>query len=144
MSHPPKKQTKQTSQVTFRKEQVFVGPVLPPEILSEYEKIQPGFAERLLQMAEKEQAERHKNQSLLIQTEREINIATSKNIKRGQWLALISVFIIVGFCSYLAFLGDTDAASYTALGIIVALAGVFISGRVIQSQLKEKQEKKEK
>ena len=37
----------------------FVGPVPPPDLLRQYEEISPGFADRLIQMAEAQQNHRH-------------------------------------------------------------------------------------
>jgi uncharacterized membrane protein len=37
----------------------FEGPLPPPEQLKQYEEVSPGFAERIVQMAEKEQDFRH-------------------------------------------------------------------------------------
>ena len=47
-------------------EPTYIGPIPPPEILNSYDKIQPGFAERIIVMAEKEQSERHKCNELII------------------------------------------------------------------------------
>jgi uncharacterized membrane protein len=39
--------------------QQFSGPIPPPQILGDYDKVQPGFAERIIAMAEREQSHRH-------------------------------------------------------------------------------------
>nr|DAR22085.1 MAG TPA: putative membrane protein [Caudoviricetes sp.] len=39
-------------------QQHFSGPIPPPEILSGYEQIHPGFADRIISMAEKQSAHR--------------------------------------------------------------------------------------
>ncbi len=88
-------------------------------------------------MAEKEQEERHKNQKSLIQIEQDNHVAFNLNIKRGQTLALVAVFAMIGYCSYLAYLGDIPASADAAKWIIIGLAAVFITGR-FASQLKKK------
>ena len=43
----------------LRKTEVFYGPLPPPSILKQYDAISPGFADRIIAMAEKEQHHRH-------------------------------------------------------------------------------------
>jgi len=128
---PSKRRSSSSSkQVTVAKQEIFSGPLPKPETLAQYEQIKPGFAERLILMAEKEQKERHENQRALIQIEQQNQIATNQSIKRGQLLALVAVFAMIGYCSYLAFLGDIPASADAAKWIIIGLATVFITGRV--------------
>jgi hypothetical protein len=47
-----------------RRTEFFSGPLPPPSQLSAYEQIFPGFAERIMAMAEKEQSNRHGMQAL--------------------------------------------------------------------------------
>lgn len=60
-----------------------------PQELSEYERIQPGTAERIFAMAEREQAERHRAQAYALETLRMDNVAERKAEERGQWMATI-------------------------------------------------------
>lgn len=46
------------SELTLEARQ-FTGPLPPPEQLLQYEQISPGFADRIVTMAEKEQENRH-------------------------------------------------------------------------------------
>lgn len=64
------KQAEQVKQVVveaIRSE--FSGPMPPPSILSGYEKILPGAADRILSMAEKQSAHRQKMEEKMIKTE---------------------------------------------------------------------------
>lgn len=56
----PKVETVKISQEMHRQ---FSGPMPPGDLLADYENVQPGFADRLLQFTEKEQAHRHKMES---------------------------------------------------------------------------------
>ena len=47
------------SSLVFAKQEVYQGPVPHPDLLQRYDKIVPGAAERLIALAEKEQAHRH-------------------------------------------------------------------------------------
>ncbi|MEB3244731.1 MAG: DUF2335 domain-containing protein [Vampirovibrionales bacterium] len=53
-----------------RERYVFSGPTPPPELLKAYESIQPGFADRLMQHAEREQAHRHQTDIEMIDLEK--------------------------------------------------------------------------
>lgn len=105
------------------------GPVPLPDDLAKYENIQPGFADRLISMAEKEQEWR---QSLLNQ-QQESNgkwNKTQQSIqKTGQWMGIISVGLVIALCGYCAYLGFGREAMYIAIGVIVSLAAVFVINR---------------
>lgn len=44
----------------------FVGPLPPPEMLAKYEEVQPGLVDRIVSMAEREQAHRHVQEASLV------------------------------------------------------------------------------
>ena len=77
--------------------QTFKGPLPPPEMLARYNQLCPGFAERILQLAEREAENRH----TLEQTQTEIAAkdipAAREETKRGQWMSF--VITIVAFIS---------------------------------------------
>ena len=125
----PSKSSKQ-QQVSITQQQFYSGPVPDPEALAKYEQIQPGFAERLLSMAEKEQNERIATQNNIINTEKELNHKELANVKRGQTFALIAVLSVVFLCGYVFYLGNAKEARDIGVIVIVALAGVFITGRL--------------
>ncbi|MEY4906010.1 MAG: hypothetical protein RLZZ292_3825, partial [Bacteroidota bacterium] len=119
--------------IRAEKQEIHIGPIPSPDTLRQYEELHPGLAERFMQMAENEQKKRHDNDTEIIQlerermqTEKEIGIKNINNIARGQWMSIFSVILIVGLCAYMAYLGDTNNAKNIALGVIVALAGVFV------------------
>ncbi len=60
----------------------FEGPLPPPEQLKQYEEVSPGFAERIVQMAEKEQDFRHRDTDRIRGMQRKI-------IGRGQVFGFI-------------------------------------------------------
>lgn len=121
MDHPP--------QVGFEMSQMSVQPLHSPDLLKKYDEIDPGFAERVLRLAEKEQDERHHTNRLLIDLEARNTRSLNWNIIRGQFLAFGSVVVVSLLCAYFAYLGNIEAAASTAKVVIVALAAVFITGR---------------
>jgi uncharacterized membrane protein len=97
----------------------FSGPLPPPEALAEYEQISPGFADRIITMAEKEQVHRH-------QQEDERWPVQKKLLSRGQVFAFIlSLSIVVGGIWLL--MKDKQIAGFvTLMGAIGVVAGPFI------------------
>ena len=61
----------------------FSGPIPPPNIINEYEKILPGAADRILSMAEKQSHHRQQMEKIMIQAE-----------SRDSLLGIISGFIL--------------------------------------------------
>lgn len=98
--------------------QHFQGPVPPPAMLKEYEKLVPGLANRLVELTEKEQAHRHQVVS------ESIDIAKGGQ-RKAFWLALIVIFAAVLF----GLKGDTWLAG-TLVGVdLVALVSAFVVGK---------------
>lgn len=89
----------------------FSGPLPPPAILKQYDEIEPGLANRIVCMAEKEQDHRH--------------VCDSKCVKadsRDSLLGILSAFII---CVSMIFAGTKIALSVPHLSGL--LSGSFIS-----------------
>ena len=130
-------------QITIAQGQFYSGPVPDPESLAKYESISPGFADRLLRMAEKEQHERISTHNKIIDTEKELNIIELNNYKRGQIFALISVLLVVGLYVYAFTLGYAKEAKDIAITVIASIAAIFITGRWFsqkKTQIKDSKE----
>ena len=78
----PEGEAESTSRSLVRVSETYSGPLPHPAILQQYEAIQPGFAERLLRMAEREQDHQHEMEKASAEA-----AATSE--RRGTWSALI-------------------------------------------------------
>lgn len=107
----------------------YSGPYPEPSELAKYEEIQPGFADRLIAMAEKEQLERHRMQEQVISVNSKMHEREVSLQKRGQFFALLSVLSITLLCAYGFYLGHASESSKIAIGVIVAVAGLFITGQ---------------
>jgi len=127
--------------LTLTQEKFFSGPVPDPDSLAKYENINPGFADRLLKMGEKEQQERINTQNKIIDIESELNIRELNNFKRGQIFALLAVLLVVGLCVYVFYLGSSKEGRDIAVTVIASIATVFIDGRLL---LKKKNTDKDK
>ncbi len=104
-----------------------IGPLPDPITLEKYNKIQPGFAERIMLMAEKEQASRHAAEIQVISNQHEQHKRDIDTFRIGQMLAILSVLLVVGLCTYCLILGYPTQAAGIAVSVIVGLAAVFIA-----------------
>ncbi len=99
--------------------QVYQGHLPPPDMLQHFNAIDPTFANRIVVMAEKEQKNRHENETRV-----------TKNIVRMSFIGIICAFLSVIIMSGLVFFalwtGASTAASAIAVGAIAAVASVFI------------------
>lgn len=108
----------------------FSGPIPHPAILEGYEKIQAGFAERIVKMAEKEQDHRFECDDKIIKG----SISTTK---RGQWMGY-TIALVFGIISLvLGLMGQVAVASIIGGLDLVALVTVFVKS---QSSPKAKKE----
>lgn len=107
----------------------FNGPLPPPSILQGYEDIQPGFAERIVHMAESESAHRHELERRALDAD--IDATKKEFLERriGQILAFLIVIIMAGIATYLAVIGREITASVFGGPAIAAIVGAFLSRR---------------
>lgn len=135
-SHPSKRQ--QERQITVSQQKLYQGPIPEPEELQKYEDIQPGFAERLLQMAEKEQQHRHQKENNLIVKGDIQHKRDNDTFRFGQVCALIAVSLVVGLCVYSFYLGNPDQGKTIAVSVIIGLAGVFALRKLVRESKENK------
>jgi len=104
----------------------FEGPLPPPDVLEKYEAVTPGFAERIVKMAEAEQAHRHTLESTVVEK-------SFKEAERGQryglWIGVVA--IVAG--SITAGMGATIAGSIIGGGGVIGLVSVFVLGRLFST-----------
>ena len=82
----------------------------------------PGAAERIMRMAEKEQASARDVEGIAVRA------ATADN-KRGQIFGFLVAIAAFGTASWLGSLGHETAAAIVGGGTVVALVTVFVTGR---------------
>jgi uncharacterized membrane protein len=110
----------------------FAGPLPPPNILRGYNEIVPGAAERLLVMAEKQQAHRMRLESAVVE-------GNCKSQSRGMnYGFVIAMTVILG--GFMSIYVGKDATGITFIVTALAsLVGIFIYGKKKQgSQLQSK------
>jgi uncharacterized membrane protein len=111
----------------------FVSPFPPPSIMKGYEEASPGSAERLMVMAEKEQAHQHSMQEKLVNAQ--TNDLKQSRIERrnGQYFGFLIGMTAIIFGGYIVLQGK-QVAQQIAGGFfgttgVVGLVSVFVIGR---------------
>jgi uncharacterized membrane protein len=122
--------------LAMRSEMAFSGPLPPPEMLSAYERALPTSAERILKMAELEQAHMHS-------LERSDMDARTRIAQRGQVLAFtLGMSGTVGGI-VLSFFDKSIAGFGVFFTSLATLAGVYFHGqKQAKQQTSELPEKK--
>ncbi|WP_288803882.1 DUF2335 domain-containing protein [uncultured Novosphingobium sp.] len=89
------------------------GPLPSPDMYAEYEAAHPGSAERIMQMAEREQVHRHSSESRMIRHEYGVRYTS----QIGAIAALVLLCATVAFCAWMG--QQLSAAVIGAVGAIV-------------------------
>jgi uncharacterized membrane protein len=120
MQKPPAKSSSDKKVVA--QYSLYQGIIPDPDTLQKYEQNFPGFADRLLSLAEQElkhRQEMEKNANKYVQTTALVGIGA----------ALTSVSIVSYLCYHAFNLGYATQAVSLAIGVITALAGTFLIGK---------------
>ncbi len=112
----------------------FSGPIPPPEILSKYDEICPGAADRLIRMAEKQSAHRQSLESRALDCEH-------KRSMLGMMCGLVVAISGFAVAAWIAWLGHPWIGVLFASIDIVSLVGVFVYGK--RHTAKERRERLE-
>ncbi|MFN7591166.1 MAG: DUF2335 domain-containing protein [Planctomycetota bacterium] len=111
-----------------------LGPLPPPEHLAAYEKIQPGFADRIVAMAEKQAVHRQGMESAVVRG----NIVAQR---MGVIAGLIIALAVIALAAYFASLGMGGLSITALLFDLTALVGVFVGAK--RAQRRELAKKRE-
>jgi uncharacterized membrane protein len=111
----PEPQKQEVTRVIHEVVASFQGPLPPPSILRGYDDIIPGAAERIIAMAEREQAHRHSWEQQTLSAER--------------WYSMVG--LLAGWTTAMALAsGAVVAAIFDQPGIGIALAAASATGMV--------------
>ena len=102
------------------------GPLPPPRILKEYDAIIKNGAERIMAMAEKEQAARLLEKKLNGESNRRLMERKLDYFKRGQWMALVVAAVMLGVAILFAFCGFESLSIITLSSTIVGVTALFV------------------
>ena len=112
--------------VLQRTTEISQGPLPPPKILKEYDKIVKDGAERIMRMAEKEQESRLEEKRLNGESNRRLMERKIDYFKRGQWMALVVAFIMIGMTILFAFSDFMTLAIITLSSSLVGVTALFV------------------
>ena len=105
-----------------REEHLLSGPLPAPDVLRGYDDILPGAAERIIRMAEKEQADIHEAGLLALRE-------TAAGNRRGQVIGGIVALAALGTAAFLGYHEHSAAAGIVGGTTVVGLVTVFVTGR---------------
>lgn len=109
----------ENTKTAFIQSMSFRGPLPPPSLLQEYERILPGISERMFKMKEKEQDHRHTSES------KALDIRQTEG-RRGQYFGFIIglvAFVVFALC---AIFGQTIVAGVSLIPLLLSFAFVII------------------
>jgi len=109
----------QSTNISLQHHQAYSGPIPDPDSLAKYEQIQPGFAERIIKMAEDEASHRRTNENKIIQSSTQMAVT-------GIVFAFVSVVIFGGIVTYAISQQSNVAALSTVIAALASLAGIFV------------------
>jgi uncharacterized membrane protein len=107
----------------------FSGPIPPPDLLGNYERICPGSADRIIKMAEREGEHRRSLEQAIVNAEIEEGVRDSNEARRGQVCALFITMTAIVLGAYVALQGREIAGSVIGAGGIGGVVTTFIIGR---------------
>ncbi len=101
--------------------QEFKGPIPPPVILEQYQKILPSAPERIISMAEKQQNHEHVVTSQALATEVML-------VGRGQRYGFLIILLVLIFSAYALYLGNVISATISLIIASTPLVKIFVLG----------------
>lgn len=113
----------------------FSGPLPPPEVLSKYDQIVRGAAERILRMAEEQSTHRRHIEAQVIS-------ADTKNSQRGLIFGLIIGLAGFAAATIMVLFGQPWAGAFLGLLNLGSLVGVFVYGSASRRRERAEQRKR--
>ena len=112
----------------------FKGPLPPPEVLEQFDRVVPGSAERIIAMAEQQSQHRRALEQKVISSD-------ILNSRLGLIFGFVLGLVGVGGGIYAIVIGQAGVGSFISLGALATLAGVFVYG---SKQRKSEREARER
>jgi uncharacterized membrane protein len=95
------------------------GPLPSAREFRIYESVVPGAGNRIIALAEREQAHRHGLESKVVTTELKFK-------GRGQWFALLALLASLGVVTGFAFIGHPGYGSALGSAVIIGVVALFL------------------
>jgi uncharacterized membrane protein len=131
--NPEKIPSKQQSQQIVQQQSItsYSGPIPPPNILIKYEEIQPGFADRIIKMAEKQGEHRQSLELKVINSDISIR-------NKGQYFAFILGLISIISGTFLIYSGKNIQGFIVLITSLGSLVTAFMYGTYTRSKERKK------
>jgi uncharacterized membrane protein len=100
------------------------GPLPPAREFGRYDEVLPGAGDRILSMAENEQAHRHEMERGMLKSE-------SGFKGRGQLFAFLGLIVMLGAVIAMALMGQAVAGASLGGAVIVGVVALFLGQRYI-------------
>jgi uncharacterized membrane protein len=128
--------TKRAAVTATRIAMQYSGPLPPPNMLAQYEKILPGMAERMMQQFEGQTAHRHGIENKLL--DKDYGLKT-----RGQFLGIFALFMLLVIIGMMVWFEHPTQAAWLGAATLVGVVSVFVIGKKSEfsSTVDEKQMK---
>ncbi len=110
--------------------ELFAGPIPPPKMLAEYNKAQPDAADRILQMAERQQVHKHRIEGETIE-------GRIRHADRGQYFSAIISFasIIAGVLSMWFGFPGYAIILWSPSGVLIAVSVIIrITNQIVDAK----------
>lgn len=107
--------------VSIERIERYSGPLPHPALFARYERVQAGFAERIMQMTEKQLEHQIKMDQSELEIRRRVVDAEIRSFTRSQWFTFVLVLVFLILAGISLFLGQelgAIAAGLAALGTI--------------------------
>ena len=112
-----------------RHTQGFSGPIPPPEVLDGYDRIQPGFASRIIAMAETENDHRRQMERSIVQGGLASQKSQFSEARVGQICAAIITIAALGLGCYTALNGHDVTGGVLGASGVGGIVTTFVLGR---------------
>lgn len=112
--------------VAATKTEISSGPLPHPDLVKGYDDIIPNGAERIMQMAEKEQENRFQERKEIRDANKEIAMSKLKYVNRGQIMGFVLALIMLGLATLFVFTGHEGIAYFLFSIGMVSLVALFL------------------
>ncbi len=112
------------------KVEAYRGPIPDPETLAKYKNIDPALVELIIHLARTQSDNRHANERDIIEKNWKNNLLNHKKEKRGTYLGISSLFMILTTTVVGIVYGETTVSSILA-GAVISVSGIFVMGKNI-------------
>lgn len=107
------------------------GPLPPAHAMADYDRVLPGAAERIMQMAEREQSHRHSVQQEQLTQSKFLATSYMQQDTLGKKMGFSIAVLVLAIACLMALLGHEVLAGILAGLDLVGLSAVFVIGKVL-------------